>query len=156
MREATMPLEVSGVVTLLQVFDMPRSLHFYRDLLGFTVLQKSRPGDRCDWAWLRLGRAELMLNTAYEEETRPPAPDPKRQAAHDDTCLFFGCPDVDAAHEYLQGRGITATAPKTAPYGMRQLWLHDPDGYGICLQWPASGDDQPGKDAASQSSDTPG
>jgi len=23
-------------------------------------------------------------------------------------------------------------------YGMWQRWLHDPDSYEICLQWPAS------------------
>jgi len=28
-----------------------------------------------------------MLNTAYEEDARPPAPDPARFAAHDDACL---------------------------------------------------------------------
>ena len=28
--------------------------------------------------------------------------------------------------------------PKVAPYGMRQLYLTDPDGYGLCFQWPAS------------------
>jgi hypothetical protein len=28
--------------------------------------------------------------------------------------------------------------PKVAPYGMRQLWFTDPDGYGLCFQYPAS------------------
>ena len=26
----------------------------------------------------------------------------------------------------------------TAPYGMRQLYVSDPDGYTLCFQWPAS------------------
>lgn len=59
-----MSLQVAGTVTLLQVFDMPASLHFYRDLLGFQVIQRSQPVDDCGWAWLRLNDAELMLNTA--------------------------------------------------------------------------------------------
>ncbi len=86
---------------------------------------------------LRLNGVELMLNTAYEEDTRPPAPDPVRFAAHDDTCLYFGCPDVDAAYAYLRARGVAAKEPKVAPYGMKQLYLSDPDGYSICFQWPA-------------------
>jgi catechol 2,3-dioxygenase-like lactoylglutathione lyase family enzyme len=138
-----MPLKVSGTVTLLQVFDMPTSLHFYRDLLGFEVIQRSLPVDNCGWAWLRLDHAEIMLNTAYEDEHRPPAPDPGRCRAHKDTSLYFGCPDVDDAYTFLRSRGISATEPKTAPYGMRQVYFEDPDGYGICLQWPATGASPP-------------
>ncbi|MCB9896954.1 MAG: VOC family protein [Planctomycetes bacterium] len=132
-----MSLNVAGVVKLLQVFDMPTSLRFYRDLLGFQLIQQSQPGDDCGWAWLRLNDAELMLNTAYESENRPSTPDPARVSAHEDTVLFFGCPDVDGAYSSLQALGVSASAPTTAPYGMRQISFRDPDGYGICLQWKA-------------------
>ena len=27
--------------------------------------------------------------------------------------------------------------PKVAWYGMKQLYLTDPDGYGLCFQWKA-------------------
>ncbi len=131
-----MPLHVNGTVTLLYVFDMPASLHFYRDLLGFEVFQRSQPDDNCGWAWLRLEDTEIMLNTAYDDGDRPPTPDAQRQKAHGDTCLFFGCSDVDAAFTFLRAQGISATEPKTAWYGMRQVFFHDPDGYGLCLQWP--------------------
>lgn len=125
-----------GTVTLLQVFDMPTSLHFYRDLLGFSIVQQSQPGEACGWAWLRHHGAEIMLNTAFEDEFRPPAPDPDRIHAHRDTALYFGCPDVDAAFQYLRSMAIPASEPQNAPYGMRQVYFRDPDGYGICFQWP--------------------
>ena len=32
-----MPIETRGLVPLLFVFDMPTSLRFYRDVLGFEV-----------------------------------------------------------------------------------------------------------------------
>lgn len=129
-----MSLKVSGTVTLLQVFDMPTSLRFYRDLLGFEVLQRSQPTDDCGWAWLRLDDADIMLNTAHESKYRPASANPERHRAHGDTILYFGCPDVDGAYSYLQSKGIAASEPKTAPYGMRQLYFQDPDGYGICFQ----------------------
>ena len=117
---------------------MPTSVKFYRDVLGFEVVTTSTPrGEHFDWALLRLNGTELMLNTAYEEDARPTAPDPVRFAAHEDTCLYFGCPDVDAAYAYLRARGVAAKEPKVAPYGMKQLYLSDPDGYSICFQWPA-------------------
>jgi len=48
-----MPLDIQGLAPLLQVFDMPASVHFYRDLLGFELVATSRPGDHFDWALLR-------------------------------------------------------------------------------------------------------
>jgi glyoxylase I family protein len=133
-----MGIEIRGTAPLLQVFDMPTSIAFYRDVLGFEVVTTSKPqGEHFDWALLRLQGVELMLNTAYEQDARPPAPDPARIAAHDDTTIYFGCPDVDAAYIHLRARGVVAGEPKTAHYGMRQLYLHDPDGYNLCFQWAA-------------------
>jgi hypothetical protein len=87
---------------------------------------------------LRLGPAELMLNTAYEfDNDRPAEPDHARTTAHDDTGLFFGCPDVDAAYEELRGKGVTVNEPVVTAYGMKQMYFHHPDGYALCFQWPA-------------------
>jgi catechol 2,3-dioxygenase-like lactoylglutathione lyase family enzyme len=127
-------LAIRGLCPLLSVFDMPRSLRFYRDILGFAEVQKSGEGDSVGWAWLELGDACLMLNTAYDLGERPPAPDEARERAHADTILYFGCEDLDAAHAHLAAHGFPADPPKVAPYGMRQLYLLDPDGYGLCFQ----------------------
>jgi len=130
-----MSIEVRGVCTLLQVFDMPTSVRFYRDVLGFEVVQTSpREGDRFDWGLLRLNDVHVMLNTAYEQDTRPLTPDLARKAAHGDTCLYFNCPDVDAAYRHLKSKGSEAQEPKVAPYGMKQLYVRDPDGYALCFQ----------------------
>jgi glyoxylase I family protein len=133
-----MPIKVEGVAPLVAVFDMPTSVAFYRDVLGFAVVNQSGPGDDFGWGLLRLDDAEVMLNTAYDREDRPAAPDPGRIAAHEDTTLYFGCRDVDAAYAYLRAKGIDAKPPKVAWYGMKQLYLKDPDGYLICFQWPAA------------------
>lgn len=117
---------------------MPTSLAFYRDLLGFEIVQQAPPGDRCDWAWLRRDGAELMLNTMFESDNRPPIPDAARVAGHGDTGLFIGAPDVDAMYEYLRAKGVEVRAPVVRDYGMKQLYLKDPDGYGICFQWAAA------------------
>jgi catechol 2,3-dioxygenase-like lactoylglutathione lyase family enzyme len=131
--------KIEGLCPLIQVFDMPRSLAFYRDVLGFGIVAQAPPGtDDCNWAWLRLGQAELMLNTMYEAPYRPPAPDPARDAAHLDTGLFLGAPDVDAVYAYLRAKGFDVKEPAVAPYGMKQLYMKDPDGYGLCFQWRAA------------------
>ena len=131
-----MAIEISGMTPLIQVFNMPRALAFYRDILGFEIVSDSGNGDDSSWVWLRLNGADLMLNDQYEPGHIPPAPPTERTKWHDDTCLYFGCPDTDAAYEYLKQQGFELRAPKVAPYGMKQLYLHDPDGYDICFQWP--------------------
>jgi len=134
-----MAIEIRGLAPLFQVFDMPTSIAFYRDVLGFEVVGTSNPGgDRFDWALLRLNGVELMLNTAYEDHERPPAPDPARIAAHNDAAIYFGCPDVDAAYAHLCAHGVKVKEPKIAPYGMKQLYVTDPDGYNLCFQWAAT------------------
>ncbi|MFZ1992352.1 MAG: VOC family protein [Alphaproteobacteria bacterium] len=145
-----MPIDILGMAALIQVFDMPASLAFYRDLLGFKVVQASRAvqsqwvraetrvtDDRYDWVLLRLKDIQLMLNTAHEAHERPDSPDPARVAAHRDMTIFFGCRSVDEAYEYLHSKGIAAKPPITQSYGMRQLTVRDPDGYLICFQHPA-------------------
>jgi catechol 2,3-dioxygenase-like lactoylglutathione lyase family enzyme len=132
-----MGIQIQGLCPLFQVFDMPASIRFYRDVIGFEVVQTSGDGETFDWALLRAGDAELMLNTAYEADARPPAPDPARVAAHDDTALFLGCEDLDAAFLHLRAHGLAVNEPTVRGYGMKQLYVRDPDGYALCFQWPA-------------------
>jgi catechol 2,3-dioxygenase-like lactoylglutathione lyase family enzyme len=128
------------VCPLLQVYDMPTALKFYRDVLGFEVVGTSPElgPDKYHWVWLRHGGADVMLNTAYEFDSERPVPaDRARVAAHGDTGLFFGCPDVDGAYEALREQGVAVKPPKVARYGMKQMYMKDPDGYELCFQWKA-------------------
>lgn len=129
--------DLKGMCPYLEVFDMPASLQFYRDILGFTVTKSSGQGDDVDWVLLRLDQMELMLNTAYEKENRPPQPDENRTPGHRDVAIFFGCPDPEAMYAYLKSRGITLNPPMVTGYGFRAISLQDPDGYGLWFHWPA-------------------
>jgi glyoxylase I family protein len=133
-----MAITIQGHAPLFQVFDMPTSIAFYCKVLGFEIVATDRPGDRFDWALLRLNHVELMLNTAYEEHERPPVPDPARALGHADTTIFFNCPDVDEAYAYLRSQGVDVKEPVTRSYGWRQLYLKDPDGFELCFHCPVS------------------
>jgi len=124
---------------LLQVYDMATWLKFYCGVLGFEIYQtdNNTAAPNHNWVWLRWGDADLMLNTAYEYDKRPPKPDPRRAASHDDIALYFGAPDVDAVYADLRSKGIEIKEPKVAPYEMKQLYLHDPDGFNLCFHWRA-------------------
>jgi catechol 2,3-dioxygenase-like lactoylglutathione lyase family enzyme len=135
--EVLMKAEFFGVAPLLQVYDMQTAVRFYRDLLGFELVNQSREGEEFDWCLLAHSGAEIMLNTMYESEHRPPQRDAKRTATHADIGLYFACRELHSAYEHLRANGIRVKPPRVAPYGMRQLYFSDPDGYGICFQWPA-------------------
>jgi uncharacterized glyoxalase superfamily protein PhnB len=137
-----MSIEIQGVAPMLQVFHMPTALRFYRDTLGFTITGKSNPmsddPDDVGWCMMDLCGSCVMLNTAYDPEETPFAPDPARWSGHQDTCLYFGAPDVDAVYRHLVEKGLTLDPPKVAWYGMKQLYVNAPDGFGICFQWSAT------------------
>ena len=78
-----------------------------------------------------------MLNTRYEAENRPEAPDSAGVTWHGDTGLFFSCPDVDGIYRHLLVHGLEVEPPVTRDYGMKQVYVKDPDGYTLCFQWTA-------------------
>lgn len=137
-----MALELRGVMALLWVYDMPRSIRFYRDELGFEVTNTSAAEgkDSFGWAMLGSGEARFMLNTIYDpDEVRPTlAPSPEARSQRD-VSLYFDCADMDAAYAELRKKGVKVSAPVVTYYGMRQMTVVDPDGYQICFQWPAEG-----------------
>jgi len=131
-----MGIELRGCCPLLQVFDMPTSLTFYCGALGFAVRGHSGLLPDCGWVLLDRGGTELMLNTAYDTGERPESPDAARAAGHGDTCIYFGYEDLDGLCSDLRAKGVNVQEPKVAWYGMKQLYVTDPDGFGLCFQWP--------------------
>jgi hypothetical protein len=39
------------------------------------------------------------------------------------------------AYLELCAKGIAVKPPQVAPYGMKQMYFRDPDGYALCFQW---------------------
>ena len=83
-----MAIDVRGLAPLLEIFDMPTSISFYRDALGFNVVSTSRTGTDFSWARLSLNGVEIMLNTAYEAAERPLHPT-QRDSRHTATQRFI-------------------------------------------------------------------
>jgi hypothetical protein len=77
---------------------------------------------------MRRGGAVLMLQTACQEEDGPGG---SRGRGVE---FFFTCDDAHAMHAELTANGLKLDPPKVAFYGMKQLFLKDPDGYHLCFQ----------------------
>ena len=130
-----MPITSRKVTPLMQVYDMHRSVAWYRDVIGFEVVQKHDPDGHLHWAMLKLGDAIVMLNAKYEDDTQIEIRS-SHVEGHGDLTLYFDCPNVDEAYEHLINKRCEVEQPVTRFYGMRQVTVTDPDGYELCFQQP--------------------
>jgi lactoylglutathione lyase len=114
---------------LLLVANMERSLAFYRDKLGFRLVHSWSPEGRIAWCHVERGGAGLMLQQACEEDGDP-------QGWGRGIVFYFQADDADALHAEFTANGLTLAPPAIAFYGMKQVFLRDPDGYELCFQNP--------------------
>ena len=108
---------VRDAFPILLVADLPRSLAFYRDLLGFELTYVF-PEDEPGFASLAVEGGKLALAST----DRPVDPS--------STAIWVYTDDVDAAFAELEGAGVRVVAPPAdQPWGERLASVADPDGY---------------------------
>jgi uncharacterized glyoxalase superfamily protein PhnB len=123
-------MHVQQTVPLLFVTDIVRSCAFYCDGLGFEISNRaSAPGGVLAWCWLSHGGASLMLQQAE-------ADDPPTEVRGKGVVFYFLCDNADAMYQSVTQRGVSATEPAVAFYGMKQTYVTDPDGYELCFESP--------------------
>lgn len=116
---------------LLAVEDIGRSIDFYRDRLGFAVVGQAESEGRVFWCRMSRSSASIMLQQAEDDDG--PAGERGRGVT-----LYFICDDADSMHADLSSRGLRLAAPSLAPYGMKQVFVPEPDGYSICFESPVA------------------
>lgn len=122
----------------LKVADLERSLHFYRDLLGFELT--TMYGDQA--AFLSAGgyHHHIGLNTWYSKNA-PPAPLHNAGLFHT-AILYPARKDLAVAYDRLLKAGYPLTG--AADHGVSEaLYLNDPDGNGVELYWDRPRDQWP-------------
>ncbi|MFE0593629.1 VOC family protein [Micromonospora echinospora] len=122
---------ISGVGITVLVTDLDRSMEFYRDILGFTEVDRG-PGN----AVLASGSTRLVLREVSE------AAPISRRLVH----VNLEVDDIQAAYDRLRESGVRFTyAPRVVNRGAKlDVWaaaFRDPDGHGIALtQWRTRAD----------------
>ena len=109
--------------------DVGRALGFYRDLLGFKLVEDMDYGGRKVYARLRAGQGDgtLALHMVEPGKTLPPG---------DGIRLYFEVKEVDKFCERLQHGGVKfSQMPKAMPWGWKHAYLDDPDGHEVSLYW---------------------
>lgn len=122
---------IGRIVPLLFVDDFQRSRKFYEEALGFRMTEASAPETGAWWCRIIRDGAELMLQeTCAEDQFATPR--------GDGVVFYIHCNSADSVYAELSARGLQIDPPATAYYGMRQIHLHDPDGYQLCFQNPVA------------------
>ena len=117
---------IRELAPLLFVQDIARSVAFYQQL-GFKLAGTWEPDGKLAWCRLERTGSAVMLQQAEEEDG--PAEGRGRGVG-----LFFTCDDVDALHGEFVSADVKIAPPQVAFYGMKQIFLKDPDGYDLCFE----------------------
>jgi predicted enzyme related to lactoylglutathione lyase len=109
------------VQAALTVTDLPRSIAFYRDVLGFPLLFETN-----GMAFFQAGELRLMVGSN--------SPDPPARG----TVLYFDAPDIDELAPALEAEGVQFIGPievvqRTDTHELKLRIFRDPDGNPLAL-----------------------
>lgn len=121
---------VRQLVPLYYVKDIMSSVQFYLRVLDFRITHAWEPEGRLTWCQLERGAAAVMLQRMSSKDTFA-------EPRGDGVMFYFHCDDAMDVYHRLVERGITVDPPIVTFYGMRQVFVSDPDGYRLCFQNPA-------------------
>ena len=114
-------MEVLSSRLLLRPADLDRSVAFYRDTLGLAVYREYGEGNQRGVVFF-LGGGFLEVSGRAGAPTSP------------NLALWLQVRDVDATHDELAAKGVTILrAPVTEPWGLREMWVGDPDGLRLAV-----------------------
>jgi catechol 2,3-dioxygenase-like lactoylglutathione lyase family enzyme len=108
--------------------DVAKSLVFYRDQLGFELLEEYRRGPMLVYARLRVPKSDstIALHLLGRDETLQTG----------GVRLYFEVRSLEKTCQKLGAAGVVfSKQPQLMPWGWRHAYLDDPDGHEISLYW---------------------
>lgn len=128
-------MHFSDVTPNLVVADVDRSLRFYRDTLGFSIVATVPDAEPFVFVWLQRGGVNVFLNARDGVSEDVPA---LATRAIGGTNTLFITIEAETAEQGIDayfgeiGSKLPVVMPlKTQFYGMREFAVEDPDGYVI-------------------------
>ncbi len=114
-------------MAIMPVRDLTASIAFYRDGLGFTLIEHDA---EADLARIDANGYPLLL-TGPDAAHVTPDSDVIHEVVRPDGTLHVFASDLDRLHTELAERGVTGASLIERPWGDRTLTIRDPDGYTV-------------------------
>lgn len=126
-------MKFTDVTPNLVVADIDRSLAFYRDVLGFSLVTSVPDAPPFAFVWMQRDGVSVFLNTVASIKDEQPDIAARKIGG---TATMFMIVEaetpalgVDALFEQVKSRARVIMPLKTQFYGMREFGIEDPDGY---------------------------
>ena len=122
------PAEIAGISPFSIVSDVPASLAFYRDRLGFEITFQGPEPDDIFFGIVRRGRAQILMKAVGVAPVPNYIRDIKQGIARWDA--YVDVPDPDALAAEFASRNVEFVVPlKDTDDGLRGFEVQDADGY---------------------------
>ena len=119
--------KIIGSAPILLVSDVSRSIEHYRDKLGFNL--DSSYGDPVCFAIMRRDSFHIMFADAKPGDIKP-----NWKIREKTSNIYFWTDDVESLYKEYKENGATIDWDLyTAPYGVKEFGINDPDGYDIAF-----------------------
>lgn len=128
-------MKFSDVTPNLIVSDIDRSLRFYRDVLGFSVVTTVPEAAPFVFVWLQRDGVSVFLNAREGVGEDLPALASRPIGGTNTLFMVLEAESaeagVDRLYAEVSGTANVVMPLKTQFYGMREFGIEDPDGYVI-------------------------
>ena len=125
-------MRLRDLVPMLSVSDMSKSIAFYKDALGFEVIDKYvDEAGKMWWCMMRSSDVELMLTLCGEEIDSP-----AHRKARGTIIFYFYPDDVMSLYESAKTKGYAVGQTRVTFYNMKEFELTDPDGHTLWFGQP--------------------
>jgi catechol 2,3-dioxygenase-like lactoylglutathione lyase family enzyme len=129
--------EIAGIAPLFIVKDVPATLAFYRDRLGFDIMFQGPEPDDIFFGMVRRGSAMLMFKDVGVEPVPNYTRDIKQGIARWDAYMYV--PDPDALAAEFSSRNVEFSVPLSDTHdGLRGFEIKDANGYVLFFGRPRS------------------
>ena len=129
--------EISGIAPLFIVANVPASLAFYRDRLGFAIAYQGPEPDDIFFGMVHRGGAMIMVKAIGVDPVPNYRRDVGKGVARWDA--YLDVPDPDALAAEFASRNVEFSEPlKDTHDGLRGFELKDPDGYVLFFGRPSA------------------
>lgn len=115
---------MADIQPMLHTTNVERLRDFYESL-GFTQDLCEIQHDKIRWMSMKFQGTTIMLQLNERAEPRSGARDVE---------LFFVCDEIAGIYATWKRRGIDVSEIETAYYGMKYMYVRDPDGRSVCFE----------------------